>query len=47
MIFNILQGILLFQAIYASMTDTFSQINSPLTPVKAQYNTVELEMMRK
>ena len=35
-IYKILQGIQLFQAVSASMADTFTQITSPLTPEKLE-----------
>ena len=40
MIFRILEGILLFQAIAASMADTFLQIILPLTSEKPQYDQI-------
>ena len=40
MIFRILEGILLFQEIAASMADTFLQRTLPLTSEKPQYDQI-------
>ena len=39
--FKKIQGLYLLQAVSASMTETFPQIISPLTPKKYQYNQIE------